>query len=97
MRPLVGVVHVLGLAVAEPAEPDRRVAVAVGGHKPAVQVRHRPHQPVRLHRQPVSTGIQPGYVSGSSLVKLARTGVPLCATTAIPNEPACPASPDPSS
>ncbi len=45
----------------------------------------------------LSTGIQSGYLSGSSFVKLARTGVPLCATTAIPNEPACPPRPEPSS
>jgi hypothetical protein len=36
----------------------------------------------------VSTGIQLGYLAGSPLVNVIVIGTPLCATTAMPNEPA---------
>jgi hypothetical protein len=45
----------------------------------------------------VSTGIHDGYVFGRRFLKLICTGVPVRATTAMPNDPAWPVSPEPSS
>ena len=96
LRQLVRVVNRLRLAEAEPIWRHRRVAVTVSRDKAAMKMGHQPH--LIAERRLACVDRKPsGYVAGRLCVKLTVNGVPLRATRAIPNEPAWPASPEPSS